>query len=235
MFSQAVAVVSLPKDGPHRARRLVKGETAMLSDTANLDRVYRGFQKLYSDAFLAAPALCDKITMKVASSGASERYSWLDAFPAVREWIGPLMAGNLDVNSFTIVNRMFESTVRVSRNHIMDDKLGVFAPVFQRMGVNARLHPEELIFGLPKNGFSQNCHDGQFFFDTDHPVIDPATDAVTQVSNVQAGAGPAWFLLDISQAVKPLIWQEREPCTFEQQTAPGDDAVWAAVSSPGRC
>jgi len=75
MFSQAVAGVSLPKDGPHRARRLVKGETAMLTDAANLDLVYQGFQKLYPDVFLAAPAHSDKIAMKVASSGASERYS----------------------------------------------------------------------------------------------------------------------------------------------------------------
>ena len=47
----------------------------MLTDAANLDLVYQGFQKLYPDVFLAAPAHSDKIAMKVASSGASERYS----------------------------------------------------------------------------------------------------------------------------------------------------------------
>ncbi len=198
----------------------------MLTDSANLDLVYRGFKKLYGDAFLAAPANGDKIVMKVPSTGASEQYSWLGSFPAMREWIGPRVAGNLDVNSFTIINRMFESTVRVSRNQILDDKIGVFAPVFQRMGINARLHPEELIFGLLRSGFVSNCYDGQFFFDVDHPVIDPTTDTVINVSNMQAGAGPSWYLLDTSQAIKPLIWQEREPYTFEQQTSPGDDAVF---------
>jgi len=198
----------------------------MLTDAAGLDLVYRGFQKLYTDAFLAAPAHGDKIAMKVASSGASEQYSWLGSFPAMREWVGPRVAGNLDVNTFTILNRSFESTVRVSRNHILDDKIGVFAPVFQRMGINARLHPEELIFGLLRNGFTGIGYDGQFFFDVDHPVIDPATEAVTLVSNTQAGALPPWYLLDCSQAIKPLIWQEREPYTFEQQTSPGDDAVF---------
>ena len=151
------------------------GPTKLLTDAAGLDLVYRGFQKLYGDAFLAAPAHGDRIAMKVASSGASGQYSWLCAFPATREWIGPRVAGNLDANSFQIVNRMFGSTVRVSRNHILDDKLGVFAPVFQRMGINARLHPEELIFGLLRNGFTGIGHDGPSFLRrlTRSPTLPP--------------------------------------------------------------
>ncbi len=35
------------------------------------------------------------------------------------------------------------------------------------------------------------------------------------VSNLQAGAGPAWFLLDTTQAVKPIIFQERIPYEFQ--------------------
>jgi len=44
MFSQAVAAVSLRQDGPHRARRFAAGKTAMLTDAANLDLLYRGLQ-----------------------------------------------------------------------------------------------------------------------------------------------------------------------------------------------
>jgi len=35
---------SLRQDGPHRARRFATGKTAMLTDAANLDLVYRGLQ-----------------------------------------------------------------------------------------------------------------------------------------------------------------------------------------------
>jgi len=87
----------------------------------------------------------------------------------------------------------------------VDDRIGVFAPVFQRLGINARLHPEELIFGLLRHGFTGIGHDGPSFFAAAHPVTDPATDAVTVVSNLQAGALPPWYLLDTSQAIKPLI------------------------------
>ena len=34
------------------------------------------------------------------------------------------------------------------------------------------------------------------------------------VSNLQSGAGPAWFLLDINQGLKPLIWQWRKQPEF---------------------
>ena len=89
--------------------------------------------------------------------------------------LAPRVAGNLDANIFQIVNRMFGSTVRVSRNHIVDDKIGVFAPVFQRMGINARLHPEELIFGLLRRGFTGIGHDGPSFLRrlTRSPTLPP--------------------------------------------------------------
>jgi len=89
---------------------------------------------------------------------------------------------------------MFESTVSVNRNHIADDKARFFEPMFAQMGRLARLRPEELVSGLLKAGFATNCHDGQFFLDTDHVVIDPQTDTPLTVSNLRAGAGPAWDL-----------------------------------------
>jgi hypothetical protein len=106
---------------------------------------------------------------------------------------------------------------------VMADSLVAFVEGRELYG---KPDPEELIFGLLRSGFTANCYDGQFFFDVDHPVLDPVTDTVINVSNTQTGAGPAWYLLDTSQPVKPLIWQEREPYTFEQQTNPGDDAVF---------
>ena len=64
----------------------------MLTDTANLDLVYKGFKAVYSDAYLEAPAHSDKIVMKVGSAGADETYGWIGNFPSLREWIGPRVA-----------------------------------------------------------------------------------------------------------------------------------------------
>lgn len=103
------------------------------------------------------------------------------------------------------------------RDDIADDKLGVFKPAFSEMGYLAKTHPEELIMGLLAAGFSEPCFDGQNFFDAEHPLKDKAG-AETLVSNMQAGEGPAWFLLDTSRAVRPMIWQEREAYEFTSVT-----------------
>jgi phage major head subunit gpT-like protein len=74
-------------------------------------------------------------------------------------------------------------------------------------------------------GFATKCFDGQYFFDTDHPVGKPGFERVA--SNFQGGAGPAWFLLDLSRSLKPLIWQPRKKAEFVAKVDPRmSDAVF---------
>lgn len=143
----------------------------------------------------------------------------------MREWIGPRHVQILKAHSFTFTNRKFESTVSVKREDLSDDKAGIFKPTFSEMGHLARNHPEELVFGLLASGFTEVCYDGQAFFDSDHPQLDK-TGAEISVSNLQAGAGPAWYLLDTSRGVKPLIWQERETYEFQAVTQSNDHHVF---------
>jgi phage major head subunit gpT-like protein len=133
---------------------------------------------------------------------------------------------NLTAHSFTIVNRKFEATVAVARTAIADDRLGIFKPLFAEMGGDAKRHPDELIFALLAAGFEQSCFDGQSFFDADHPAeLEPGTTPVS-VSNVQAGSGTPWFLLDTSRSVRPLIWQTRENYEFQAITQSSDHHVF---------
>lgn len=196
----------------------------MIINDNSLDLAFRGFQTVYNEASLAAPSFMDRLAMNVPSTGRDETYGWLGMFPQLREWIGQRHVNSLKAHSFTITNRSFESTVSVKRNDMADDRLGVFKPFFAEMGQAARRHPDELIFGLLKSGFTSECFDGQSFFDTDHPVeIDGA---VTNISNMQAGSSPAWFLLDVGRAVRPIIWQERESYEFQRLDRPSDPHVF---------
>ena len=197
----------------------------MLINEQNLELVYKGFQTVYSDAFLNAEVDWDKIAMTVPSTGSEETYGWMGQFPQLREWIGPRHVKNLASSSFTIKNRKFESTVSIPRDRISDDKLGVFKPSLSEMGYMARTHPEELIFQLLASGFTTNGFDGQSFFDTEHPVVD-ADGSDTLVSNRADGSGPAWFLLDTSRGVRPIIWQEREAYDFQAMTEPNNPQVF---------
>lgn len=133
----------------------------MLINAQTIALTFEGFKTVYSDAYLEAASHSDRIAMTVPSTGSEETYAWLGMFPQLREWIGQRHVANLKAHGFKIRNRSFESTIRVRRNHISDDRLGVFRPLLAEMGHTAKRHPDELIFGLLKDGFTSGCFDGQ--------------------------------------------------------------------------
>ena len=186
----------------------------MIINSASLLALYRAFNTAFKQGFDSAPgSMWDKVATLVPSTTKTEDYGWLGKIPRMREWIGDRLIQNLKMHTYSIKNKKFESTVGVDRDDIEDDTLGVYSPIFQTLGQNAAEHPDELVFALLLLGFTTNCFDGQYFFDTDHPVLD-ANGATTSVSNVQAGAGNAWFLLDTRRPLKPIIYQERKKAQF---------------------
>lgn len=162
--------------------------------------------------------------MDLKSTGAEEVYGWLSSMPQMREWLGDRVVKGLNASDYVIKNRKFEATIRVPREHIEDDKLGVYSPQLRMMAYNAASHPDEMVFEPLRNGFDQSCYDGQNFFDMDHPVED-ANGQPQSVSNMQAGAGVPWFLLDTSRPIKPLVFQERIPYTPQQMSSDSDSHV----------
>ena len=53
-----------------------------------------------------------------------------------------------------------------------------------------------------------------------------ASGATASVSNTGGGSGTPWFLLDISRAIKPLVFQERLPYKLTALTEDKDDNVF---------
>ncbi len=197
----------------------------MIVNTATLDLVYRGWQAKFNDAYIAAPSHFADVAMVVNSTTTEENYAWLGSFPQLREWIGPRQIKNLSAHGFKIVNRVFESAISIPRVRIEDDQIGIFTPALTEIGRVTAQHPDELIFGLLANGLTSTCYDGQSFFDTDHPVFN-ADGTVGLTSNMQEGAGPAWFLLDTSRGVRPMIWQQRLAPEFVAVTRSEDEGVF---------
>jgi phage major head subunit gpT-like protein len=196
----------------------------MIINVQNLDAMFDGFNTRFNAAFAGATSYIDTVAMTVPSTHKQETYAWMGAFPGLREWIGDRVVNNLSAQSFTILNKDFESTIAVPRNDIEDDSFGIFGPMFAELGRYARLHPDELMFGLIKNAFATVCYDGQNFFDTDHPVL--VNGVSTSVANTDGGAGAAWFLLDTSRAIKPFIWQPRRPYQLVRKDQPTDHNVF---------
>ena len=97
--------------------------------------------------------------------------------------------------------------------------------MFTMMGQSTGAKWDELCWALLKLGFSTLCYDGQFYFDTDHPVLD--ADGVPQsVANTDGGSGTPWFLVDASKVLKPIILQKRKDFEFVAKDRLTDDNVF---------
>jgi phage major head subunit gpT-like protein len=192
----------------------------MLINGQVLAGLYRSFNAIFKNAFTQAETYWDKVATRVPSTTKANDYAWIGKFPRLREWVGERNVQKLAAHSYSIKNKSFESTVAVDRDDIEDDQLGIYNPMIQEMGQSAKEHPDFLIFDLLKKGFETQCYDGQYFFDADHPVGEES------VSNFGGGAGKAWFLLDTTRALKPLIFQERKKPEFVSLTKVTDTNVF---------
>ena len=71
----------------------------------------------------------------------------------------------LEAMQYTIVNDDFEATVEVRRNDIEDDNLAIYGPQSLMSGESDRGLPDDIVFELVNNGFTNLCFDGQAFFE----------------------------------------------------------------------
>ncbi len=142
----------------------------MVINGANLRGIYMGFNTVFNKAFSEVEPLYKQIATVVPSTTEQEVYAWLGDVPGMREWIGEREVNNLIGSDYTIKNKEFELTVGVPANAIEDDKLGLYRPSVELLGQSAAYHPDELTFGILKNGFTEKCSDGQPFFSKEHKV-----------------------------------------------------------------
>ena len=197
----------------------------MIVNSATLQALRVGFNTEYQNAFDSVPKMKDRIAKTIRSSTAMNTYGWLKGLTGLREWIGQRQIDNLSEASYTIANKHFEKTVAVNRNSIEDDNLAMYSDGFTMMGDGAARLPEELVWGLLKAGFTTNCWDGQFFFDTDHPVV-LADGSMGTYATTDGGAGTPWFLMCTNRPLKPIIYQERKAPVFTAKDRETDDSVF---------
>lgn len=196
-----------------------------------------GFSRHFQDALSRAPSHWVTLATRVSSQDTSNTYGWLGQFPKLREWVGDRVFNSVKEHGYTVNNRLFESTVDIPLTAIEDDNLGVYTPLFQEMGYAAATHPDEIVFGLLREGHTGLCYDGKPFFAADHPVYakTDGSGAAAQVSNLLAPAadpGPGWYLLDVSRPLKPFLFQERTLPALRVITNPDNDTVFMKDKIP---
>lgn len=162
----------------------------------------------------------DFLAMTIPSVTAENVYPYLKELGFIREWLGDREIQNLDKGDFKIPNKPFEETHGIPKTAIDDDTYGLYGPMFEQTGKNVASFPAEQVFGALAGGFTSLGPDGQFFFDTDHPV------GAGSASNFMGGSGTAWYVTDASQVFKPLIWQPRKAFDLVKLFNPEDPNVF---------
>lgn len=142
----------------------------MLLNKTTLEAIFINLQTTFHNAFDATPSMWERIAMRVPSTGKQNDYAWLSTFPKMRKWIGDKEIKALAASKYTIVNDDWEGTIEVDRNDIEDDNLGIYAPQAQMAGYSAKQLPDEIVFDLVNNGFTNTCYDDLAFFATNHKV-----------------------------------------------------------------
>lgn len=193
----------------------------MIINAANLATLFKVYSAAYQRAFSQATPMWNKVATLVPSSGAENLYGFLGQFPNLREWLGDRQIKNIKAHDYAIKNKDYEVTFGVRRPEIEDDQYGVYSTIMEEMGYSAKMHPDTLVFGLLALGASTLGYDGQFFFDTDHPV-----GATTGSNYDSAGGGSLWVLMDNSRPLKPLVYQKRKDYMFQQFNRPEDEHVF---------
>lgn len=191
----------------------------------NIRSIFVTLSTLFNKRLSTTPSQYKRVAMDVSSTAAQNEYPKLDDMPGLREWIGDRIIHDLSESTYAIKNKEFEGTIGVDRSKIEDDQIGFYAPIAEQLGLNTAEFPDQLTFGLLKKGDQVLCADGQYFFDTDHPSYNESGGTIA-VSNYQAGSGPAWFLIDDSQVLRPLVYQNRRRFALTSLDKPDDPNVF---------
>lgn len=107
---------------------------------------------------------------ETTSTGSEEIYP-IKARPSkAREWVGERLIREQEVYGYALKNKKYEATTAVKVDDMEDDKYGLYDNQMADMGeAAARLPWDELVAAI-KAGGSSLCWDGQYFFDSDHPL-----------------------------------------------------------------
>lgn len=108
------------------------------------------------------------VSMKCPSDSAQEKYAWLGQAPGMREWIGDRIIAALRENSYTLKNKLFESTIGFSLEDLRRDKIGQTNIRIAELAVRAQAHWASLLSTLILNAETWTCYDGQAFFSAAH-------------------------------------------------------------------
>lgn len=125
--------------------------------TARVDAALRTYQSIYQRICSIRP-----------SDGFDEKYGLAGQIEGLRPLIGEIGYQRLAAASFTIENAEFAHGIEFEYKNLSDDRIGIYADVPEKFGIQAARHPDKLMLQMINDADNLPCWDGQGFLDTDH-------------------------------------------------------------------
>lgn len=140
---------------------------------AKLNASQVSFSTTFNSAFAAVEDPMRVLAMEMPSTTRVEEHDWMDSVPGLSEWIDDRKLSNLSPQSIRIPNLPWASGIRIDRDDILDDRLGIIRPRIEMLAKKAALHYSKLaalamIGGFTTTGKFGAAYDGKAFFATDH-------------------------------------------------------------------
>lgn len=135
----------------------------------------RGITALFKRGYMSASPFYPTVCTERMSGGKDEGYAHMGSVPGVREWVGERHFKQIGAAQWTLANKKFEVSVEIEKDDYEDDRLGGYSDLIMDIGSEMAFHPDELRLQTMCNGSSEECWDGQYFYDTDHVWRDSGT------------------------------------------------------------
>jgi len=159
----------------------------MQINSSNLNFLFQEWDQKFQGAFEQAPVFWDRYSTLMPSSTDQSVHSWLEEQSGLHEWVGARQIDNVVARDYTLRNKDWEKTIGLDRNKVKDDTYGVFGPAVAQLGVQAKQWPDDVMTAVLEAGTTETGWDGEYFFDTDHPVdFDDSTKGT--FSNLKVGS-----------------------------------------------
>lgn len=206
----------------------------MSLDTAATIAKLRGLTRKFDEGVATVSPFYPRLSTIVQSTGANEEYGMLGAMPGVREWLGDRVFKSLRALRFEIENKTWESSIRIEKEDIEDDRLGIYGLPLAELGAEAAMHPDELFFDVLVNGETGVAMDGQTFFDNDHSWGDSGTqdNLLTYNANSHTAVTPTEFKAAYEQAVAQMLTFKNDQGKLLNRPTIGTEGNYMVVVPP---
>ncbi|MFZ5559281.1 MAG: Mu-like prophage major head subunit gpT family protein [Patescibacteria group bacterium] len=202
------------------------------SDT--IKNITLGFQAIFYNALIKAQVFWPEIATEVLATKKKMEYPFLGDIPQVSEWVAERQKKVVGAYKITLSDKKYEDTLRVNREDIEDDNLGLYKPIIQMFGIAHPNHQDKLAFELFKNSFSDKAYDNVEFCGTHSWGTNKGTTALSETAIDEAVAAMQSFKTDEGEflmvnpthlIVPPKLYGTAIRCTESLQLITGENAT----------